>query len=180
MTSRQKFLPKRTAMRQVFRRLMSGEEGGAIVEATIIVPILVAMGVYAADFGLLFYNKIEVQNAAQAGAQWAIANRPYNSYNPTAIQAAGQSATSLSGVTVTPSEFCGCSTDSSGNPVVTQLASGACTGTTNVVQSACPSGHGVVGNYVTVTAAYAYTSFVPTRLIASTPTNSATATARIQ
>ena len=91
-------------MRQVFRRLMSGEEGaGRLVEATIIVPILVAMGVYAADFGLLFYNKMEVQNAAQAGAQWAIANRPYNSYNPAAIHAARRiSATSLSGVTVTP------------------------------------------------------------------------------
>ena len=180
--SEQRSHSRRTALRQAFRRLMSGEEGAALVEATIIVPILVAMGVYTADFGLLFYNKMEVQNAAQAGAQWAVANRVYN---VSAIQTAGQKATSLSGVTVTPSEFCGCSTDSSGNPVVTQLASGACTGTTNVVQSACPSGHGVVGNYVTVTATYAYTSFVPTRLIASTPiastyTNSATSTVRIQ
>jgi Flp pilus assembly protein TadG len=168
-------------MRDAFRRLLSGEEGAALVEATIIAPILVAMGVYTADFGLLFFNKMEVQNAAQAGAQWAVANRVYN---VSSIQTAGQKATSLSGVTVTPSAFCGCSTDSSGNPAVTQLASGTCTGTTNVVNSTCNS-TGVVGNYVTVTATYAYTSFVPTRLIASTPiastyTNSATTTVRIQ
>ena len=61
-------------MRQVFRRLMFGEEGAVLVEATIIVPILVAMSVYAAGFWPAFYNKMEVQNAAQAGAQWAIAN----------------------------------------------------------------------------------------------------------
>ena len=47
----------------------------ALVEATIIAPILVVMSIYVMDFGLLFYNKMEMQNAAQAGAQWAIANR---------------------------------------------------------------------------------------------------------
>jgi Flp pilus assembly protein TadG len=51
---------------------MLGEDGAALVEATIIAPILVAMGVYTADFGLLFYNKMEMQNAAQAGAHWAV------------------------------------------------------------------------------------------------------------
>ena len=174
--SEQRSHSRRTALRQAFRRLMSGEEGAALVEATIIAPILVVMGVYTGDFGLLFYNKMEVQNAAQAGAQWAVANRVYN---VSAIQTAGQKATSLSGVTVTPSAFCGCSTDSSGNPAVTQLTSGTCTGTTNVVNSTCNS-TGVVGNYVTVTATYAYTSFVPYGLIVSSYTNSSTTTMRIQ
>ena len=76
--SKQKSLSNGTAIRLAFRTLMFGEEGTAgavLVEATIIVPILVVMSVYAIDFGLLFYNKMEVQNAAQAGAQWAIANR---------------------------------------------------------------------------------------------------------
>jgi hypothetical protein len=50
---------------------------------------------------------------------------------------------------VTSSQFCGCSLDSSGNLVVTQLSAGACTtpgpgGTCNT--------SGVAGNYVTVTA----------------------------
>ena len=167
---------------------MFGEEGTAgavLVEATIIVPILVVMSIYAMDFGLLFYNKMEVQNAAQAGAQWAIANRVYNS---SLIQVAAQNATSLSGVTVTPSEFCGCSNDSSGNAVVTQLAAVAlvaCTPNSPCNGSSIGSGSGVAGLYVQVTATKPYTSLIPTSLIASTPiastyTNSATATARIQ
>jgi Flp pilus assembly protein TadG len=69
---------------------MLGEEGAAIVEATIVAPILVVMGIYAADFGLLFYNKMEMQNAAQAGAQWALANRVYNCGS---ISTAAQNAT---------------------------------------------------------------------------------------
>ena len=190
MTSMQLF-SKGTAVRLAFRGLLLEEEGAALVEATIIAPILVAMGVYAADFGLIFYNKMEVQNAAQAGAQWAMANRTYTPYSATSsgtyqpsIQGAALNATSLTGVTVTPSEFCGCSKDSTGNLAVTSLASGSCSGTTNVVNSTCNT-TGVVGNYVTVTATNAYTSFVPTRLIASTPiastyTNSATTTVRIQ
>ena len=66
-----------------------GTEGAALVEATIFVPILVAMCVYTADFGLIFYNEMEVQNIAQAGAQWAMANRIYDS---AAILAAAQNA----------------------------------------------------------------------------------------
>jgi Flp pilus assembly protein TadG len=192
--SKQKSFLNGPAIRLAFRTLMFGEEGTAgavLVEATIIVPMLVVLSIYAMDFGLLFYNKMEVQNAAQAGAQWAMANHTYAPYSATpsgtqrSIQSAVQNATSLTGFTYTPREFCGCSTDSSGNPAVTQLASGACTGTTNVVNSTCPSGHGVVGDYVTVTATYAYTSLVPTRLIANTPiastyTNSATSTVRTQ
>jgi Flp pilus assembly protein TadG len=199
MASTQKSFLKGPALRQAFRRLMSGEEGAALVEATIIAPILVAMGVYLADFGLLFYNKMEMQNAAQAGAQWAMANRVYNS---SFIQVAGQNATpklpaagtaactasSPACVKITSSPFCGCSTDSSGNAVVTSLAAGACTGTTNVINLTCPSGHGVVGSYVTVTAetgdssgnATLYHSLVPYGLITSTYNISATTTVRIQ
>ena len=79
--SKQKSISKRTAIRQAFQRLMFGEDGtagSALVEATIIVPILVVMSIYVMDFGLAFYNKMEMQNAVQAGAQWAIANRVYN------------------------------------------------------------------------------------------------------
>jgi len=195
MMSKQKSISKRTAIRHAFQRLMSGEDGtagSALVEATIFVPILVAMAVYLADFGLIFYNKMEMQNGAQAGAQWAIANRIYNSSE---VQVAALNATKLpacpvtgtSGVTVTSSEFCGCS-DPNANPPVTQLASGACTGTTYVVNSTCNT-TGVVGNYVTVTAAPAtpttcqattYQPFVSFGLLSSTYNISATTTVRIQ
>ena len=147
---------ERTALRQAFRRLMSGEEGAALVEATIIAPILVIMGVYASDFGLLFYNKMEVQNAAQAGAQWAITNRVYNG---TAIQAAAaKSHTPSSGsVTVTRSAVLthgDCDTQiPSETRAVTQLASGTSSRHDGMSSNSTCNSSGVLGNYVTVTAA---------------------------
>jgi Flp pilus assembly protein TadG len=190
--SRQKSLSKRTAIRHAFRRLTVGEEGAALVEATILAPILVAMSVYTADFGLLFYNKMEVQNA-QAGAQWAIANGRCNASD---INTAALNATQVGGVTVTPSSscaniqpscsawpsntpsyFCGCSKDSSGNATVKVLSAGACT--TPAPGATCNTS-GVAGNYVTVTAKKSYNSLVPYGLITSTYTICPTATVRIQ
>jgi len=173
MTSRRKSRSIGSALRQAVRRVMFGEEGTALIEASIIAPILVGMSIYAADFGLLFYTNMQVQNAAQAGAQWAIANRIFNSAN---VQTAATNATPLTGVTITPSEFCGCSVSSSGSAGVTSLAAGSCTSAPN---STC-NGSGVEGNYVRVTATKTYNSFVPFGLIARTYNVSATTTARIQ
>jgi hypothetical protein len=66
------------------------------------------MSVYAMDFGLLFFNQLEMQNAAQAGAHWALANA--GTYNPNDIATAGANATKLlaTKITVTSTEFCGC------------------------------------------------------------------------
>ena len=172
MTSSRKSLSIRSTLRQAVPRLF-GDEGAAIVEATIIAPILVGMSVYTADFGLLFYTNMQVQNAAQAGAQWAIANRIFNSTN---MQTAATNATTLSGITITPSQFCGCSVNASGNPGVAPLAAGSCTSAPGATCNAS----GVEGNYVSVTATKSYNSFVPFGLIASTYNISATTTARIQ
>src|SRR5258706_16014222 len=133
MMSRKSPNSKRTALRQAIRRFMVGEEGiagAALVEFTVLAPMLVVMSIYTMDYGLLFYYKLELQNAAQAGAQWAMANRVYNSAD---IQIAakngaksGFSSTSNEKLNVTSTQFCGCSEDSDGNPIVTQLCAGAC------------------------------------------------------
>jgi Flp pilus assembly protein TadG len=127
------------------RRFLVGEEGiagAALVEFTVLAPMLVIMSIYTIDYGLIFYNKMELQNTAQAGAQWAMANRIYNSSD---IQTAAQNATKLaaSNFNVTSSQFCGCPADADGNPIVTQLSLGACT-----TSSTCTSG--VAGTYVSV------------------------------
>ena len=60
------------------------------------------------DFGLLFNNRIEVQNAAPAGVQWAIANRVYNSSD---ISTAVTNATNYAAISVStgyPLLRCGC------------------------------------------------------------------------
>jgi Flp pilus assembly protein TadG len=180
-TSRQKLLSGRMAIRQALRRLLFEEDGAALVEATIFAPILVAMGVYTADFGLLFYAKMQMQNAAQAGAQWAVANRVYNC---SSISTAAQNATQVSAVTVTSYQFCSCSIDSSGNANLTDPNSTTCTvaACTSAPGSPCNTS-GVLGNYVTVKAAptTAYHALVPFRLITSGAYDtSARTTVRIQ
>jgi Flp pilus assembly protein TadG len=166
---------------------MFGEEGGALVEATILAPILLAMGVYAADFGLFFYTKMEVQNAAQAAVDWAVANRTFNSLN---MQNAGTSATTISGVNFTPAptQICGCSLDPSGNLVVTTMAVAlvSCTPNSPCNGTSVGSGSGVTGLYAQVTATNTYNSLVPfsfTRYgpqIASNYTFTTSVKARIQ
>jgi Flp pilus assembly protein TadG len=124
----------------------AGIAGAALVEFTIFAPMLMIMSIYTMDFGLVFYKKLELQNAAQAGAQWAIANRVYNS---SSIQIAAQNATKLAPgkFNVSSSQFCGCSKDSGGNPNVTFLSNGSCT-----ASSTCTNG--VPGTYVTVCATF--------------------------
>jgi Flp pilus assembly protein TadG len=88
------------------RRFIVGEEAGAaMVEFTILAPILLAMAIYTMDYGLLVFNQMDVQNAAQAGAQYAVAT---NTYNSGAISTAVTSATTFTAVTAASSQFCGC------------------------------------------------------------------------
>ena len=185
--SRQTPISKRTAVRQAIRRFLVGEdgtEGAALVEFTIFAPLLVIMSIYTMDFGFFFYNRLAMQNAAQAGAHWAIANGIYNSIG---IANAGANATGLaSQITVTSTEFCGCPSttgvtlqngNSPPNPCASPTPTPAiCSG------GATCSGGALAGNYVAVCAkpTTAYTSFAPFGLAASFPSVNATATVRIQ
>jgi Flp pilus assembly protein TadG len=131
---------------------MVGEDGAALIEFTLFAPLLVVASIYTMDFGLLFYNKMEVQNAAQAGADWAIANRVYN---PALIQDAAQNATKIPAVdiTVISNEFCGCPsatgvelTDGTSPPDPCKSATPTiCSG-----GATCGVGGPLAGNYVTV------------------------------
>jgi Flp pilus assembly protein TadG len=144
-----------------------GISGAAVVEFTVFAPLLVIMFAYTMDFGFYFYSYLAAQNAAQAGAQWAIAN---HAYNLNAITDAAQNATPVVPVTVSPSEFCGCPSTTG----VSQLQTGICP-----AGRTC-SGGALAGNYVTVTATpTTYQSLVPYGFF-STSTVSATVTTRIQ
>ena len=185
MRSKQKSIWKRTAIRHAFQRLMFGEDGTAgavLVEATIIVPMLVVMSIYAMSFGLIFYSKMAMQNAAQAGAQWAVANRVHNCYSVSAAAQQAIQATGFGGVTVNSGQFCGCSKNSSGtNAVVTPVVppstnpptlctvtptvnscSSTCVAACTVAPNSTCNSSGVAGNYVRVTATptTAYQSFI--------------------
>jgi len=179
MLSQQTAISKSTAIRQAIHTFMVGQEGiagVALVEFTIFAPLLVIMSIYTMDFGLYFFNKIEMQNAAQAGAHWALANGVYNSG---VIATAGANATPLPAtqINVTSNQYCGCSKDSNGDPIVTPATPSSVTCTAS---STCAKG--ALGTYVTVNATptTAYKSFITFGLFSTSPSIDASATVRIQ
>ena len=157
--------------RSVLMRLkaMFAASGGmAAVEFAIGVPILLALLVPACDLGMGFSQKLQVWQAAQAGAQYALAN----GFASTAIQNAVTGATSLSSISATPApvESCGCPTGSAlaaANPAVPP-----CTGK-------CPNG-AQSGTYVTVSATAIYYPLIPYPTLGSSVTLTAQSLVRIQ
>jgi Flp pilus assembly protein TadG len=82
-------------------------------------PILALMAVAIINFGLYFSYSIQVENAAQAGAQWALINAVQSGYSSGSTTTAGQNANNTSlpsvytAITVTPTLKCGCVSGSS-------------------------------------------------------------------
>jgi Flp pilus assembly protein TadG len=145
------------------------ESGAAMVEFTIFAPMLVAMAIYTMDYGLLSFSKMEVQNAAQAGAQYAVVN---NTYDSAKISTAVTGATRFTAVTATSSQFCGC-------PAATAVTycSASC--------DTCSTGTcatNVQGHYVTVTATptTTYTPLIRFGVVSNTYDISAKSTVRIR
>jgi hypothetical protein len=76
-----------SAIQIALRQFTVGEDGtsgSALIEFTIFAPVIVVAGIYSADFGLYYFHQARVQNAAQAGAQYAITKGsppPFSSIN---------------------------------------------------------------------------------------------------
>ena len=117
--------------------------GAALVEFATFGSLLIALALYAIDFGLFVFNKMEVQYAAQAGAQYAIGK---TAYSATAISSAMVNATRFTPITPTSQEFCGCPATSG----ITFCAASCDTCNTGT----CPTT--VQGHYVTATATATY------------------------
>jgi Flp pilus assembly protein TadG len=151
--------------RHAYRRLAAlrdDREGNAVVEFSIAAPVLAIIFVPLIDIGMAIYQQMQVQDAAQAGAQYAMAH----GWDSSGIQSAVTSATALS-VTVSPapSKSCGCPNGSS-------VSSATC-------GSTC-SGGKTAGTYVTVGAQATYTPLLPYPAMGSSVTLSAQTSARIQ
>ena len=143
--------------------LLRGRRGNAAIEFAVLAAPMVLMLVGAADYGAATYAKMQVQHAAQAGAEYAM---KYG-FSSTNIATAVTSATALSGVSATPApaQSCGCASG-------TTVTAATC-GTT------CASG-AAAGSYVTVSAQGSYTTIIPYPGIANTLSLSASSTVRIQ
>jgi Flp pilus assembly protein TadG len=80
------------------------QAGTAAIEFGLAVPLLALLLMGIAELGFGMYQALQVSYAAEAGLLYAAVN----GWNASGIANAAASATSLPGLTVTPSQFCGC------------------------------------------------------------------------
>lgn len=147
--------------------LRDAREGVAAVEFALLAPVLILLFTGAVSLGLASWTKMQVGNAARAGAVYAV-NHGYNKAN---IQAAAQNATALSTkVSVVTS------------PEATQSCIDPATGTISPAgaAAACPGTGSSPGNYVTITTTMSYSLIMPIPGIAKAMTLSGNAVARIK
>ena len=146
------------------RGLLDCIRGTAGIEFAIIGGVFSAMMVVSGDLGLAYYANMQVQTAAQVGAQYAVVNGS-KAFNSTAISNAVASATSTTGISATPApvQFCGC-------PSGTTLSTATC-------GTVCADGTGT-GTYVRVSAARTYTTLIAYPGLPSSFAQSATSTVR--
>jgi Flp pilus assembly protein TadG len=145
-------------------RAMRDDAGGvAAIELAIMAPALVLMMICTVDLGMGIYRNMQVQNAAQAGAQYAMAHI----FDANQIASVVSNTTGLSGISATPPpvQYCGCATGAG----VANVACG----------SSCPAG-AVYGNYVQVSTQGTYNTILPYPLIANSFKLTAQSNVRVQ
>lgn len=148
------------------KAFLKGEEsrrGLAAIEFAVFGPIICMVMVCTADLGIGIYQDMQVEAAAQAGAQYAASN----GFNTVNIMNAVQSATPNTNITASPwpATSCGCPSPSG---VTTVSCSATCTDGT------------AAGTYATVSATETYTTIIPYPMLPHTFTLSAAAMVRLQ
>lgn len=63
-------------MAQIIKNIKNNENGAAILELALIMPVMLLIMVGAVDFGAVFARNLELVNAAKAGAQYALVVKP--------------------------------------------------------------------------------------------------------
>jgi len=156
----------KAGLRRAVRQFVSGDDGvrgSSIVEFAIIAPMLIAATVCSIDLGMVSYRKLQVQDAAQAGAQYAA----LHGFDATNMSSAITNATSYAGINASPAptRFCGCA---SASGISTVACGSQCSGGTTA------------GTYVTASAQATYATILPYPIIQTNYALSAQSTVRIQ
>jgi Flp pilus assembly protein TadG len=114
------------------RRFFAAQDGSVLVEFTVVVPILLSLIVGLLAFGMIEYQQMTVNFAAQAGADYAAvtALAPFNAAEITAIQSVVTSTSSSIVISATPAptQLCGCVTGASTFTAVTCGSATLCAG----------------------------------------------------
>ena len=143
-------------------RCLRDRSGVGAIEFAVIAPLLILMLVGMTDLGLGIYANMQVDGAAQYGAQYALVN----GYDSSAITAAVKTSTDLSPLTVTPTSFPGCAGSNGVAPP--PLGGGPC-------------GDGsTAGTFVHVSVRHTYTTLIPYPGIPSSFTLSSQSTVRLK
>lgn len=85
-----------TGLRTI-RRLAAAQDGNSLIELALVAPILATLLTGIADFGLMEYDAMALNQAARAGAQYGFTN----SSDTSGIQAAVLAASGLSSTKLT-------------------------------------------------------------------------------
>lgn len=139
--------------------------GTAVVEFALATPVLLGLLVPLVDLGIAYSRQIRVSQAAQAGAEFAIAH-PWNSNSVAQISNAVTAAGALPGIAASPApnQVCGCANGSA-------VLSYSC-------NSTCPNGQ-TPGYYVIVNAQLPYAPVLPYSVLGNAVTLSAQTTVRV-
>lgn len=146
-----------------FTRAVNDTTGVAAVEFGLMIPLFGLMLISVADIGMSVHRKMQVEQAAQVGVQYAMVH----GFDASAISAAVVSASDATAITATPSptKFCGCVSGSS----ISTVTCG----------STCPGG-ARAGTYTTVSAQASYSTILDYRVVPVVYTFNAQSTARLQ
>ena len=72
---------------RIMRRKYPSQEGAALVEFVIVLPVILLLLFGMIEFGILMYNKQVITNASREGARYAIVYQPSGaSYDPQAVK----------------------------------------------------------------------------------------------
>lgn len=136
-------------MRNYIRRLFRRTDGGAAVEFGIVFPFFSILVVGVAEYGIIPFQIMNINYAAQVGAQYAM----LNGYNVANIQNAVTLASGIpaTGNNIVVTEACGCATGTAITP-----APNGC----RPPLPTCSDGL-TAGAYVTVSVSQAYSPVVP-------------------
>jgi Flp pilus assembly protein TadG len=151
-----------------FSQLFSDEKGTAAIEFGVIGAFLSLLLLGLIDFGMGYWQRMQVGNAARAGGEYAIIYGWDPSGIETGITTAVTGATGLGSISATPAptKTYGCASVSAGI-------------TTATLGSSCAGG-GTAGTYVTVNAQASYSTVFTYPGIANPLTLTASTTVRIQ
>jgi Flp pilus assembly protein TadG len=153
--------------------LTRDRRGMSAVEFGLAAPVFLAILTPVIDLGLAFSQQIRVNQAVEAGAQYASSNPYAGSTWSSAVSSAMTNATTLSISPRVGSETCGCP-----NPTSTAIVGGSY-GSPPSCSGPCPDSSNP-GYYVTISASLTYNSVMPYSILGSSTTLSSQATVRVE